>query len=81
VWVKFGEFGVAVAQAGSTKPTCPGDITGDGIVNAQDRLTLLGAWGPNPKPPADLNGNGAVDAQDLLILLAAWGSRGCRISG
>jgi len=56
-----------------------GDVNGDGVVNVEDLLQLLTAWGPCPDPPAqcpeDINGDGAVNTADLLILLANWGSR------
>jgi hypothetical protein len=56
---------------------CPGDITGDGTVDATDLAMLLGAWGPcGPfgSVPADLLPDGSVDAGDLAILLGAWGA-------
>jgi hypothetical protein len=53
-----------------------GDINGDGLVNTEDLLSLLGAWGACPDPPehcpADLDGDNQVNAGDLLILLANW---------
>jgi len=49
-----------------------GDINGDGIVNVDDLLLVLGAWGPNPGHPADINGDGVVNVEDLLIVLANW---------
>jgi hypothetical protein len=56
-----------------------GDIDGDGVVNVNDFLLLIGAWGDCPDPcppscPADLDGNCRVDVNDFLILLANWGS-------
>lgn len=50
----------------------PGDASGDDIVNVDDLLILLSAWGPNPGHPADFNGDDMVDVNDLLILLANW---------
>ena len=61
----------------------PGDVNGDGVVNAKDRLHLarwIAKWseylemGIN-EANADLNGDGKVNAQDRLILarhLAHW---------
>ncbi|TVQ32690.1 MAG: hypothetical protein EA376_04815 [Phycisphaeraceae bacterium] len=58
----------------------PGDVNGDGVVNAQDLGILLGSWGFCPEPPAscpaDINGDGVVNAQDLGILLGNWGGGG-----
>jgi T5SS/PEP-CTERM-associated repeat protein len=54
-----------------------GDVNGDGVVDTEDLLLLLAAWGDCPDPPeecpADFDGNGVVDTADLLALLAAWG--------
>ena len=49
----------------------PGDINGDGDVNTEDLLILLGEWGKT-NSPADLNYDGVVNVPDLLILLAHW---------
>ncbi|MEY4822457.1 MAG: Dockerin type domain, partial [Planctomycetota bacterium] len=56
-------------------PACPGDLNGDGVINALDLATLLSNWGlANPASPAsDINGDGVVNAQDLASLLSAWG--------
>jgi len=51
----------------------PGDINGDGVVNTEDLLLLLAAWGDCPGCPEDINGDGVVNTTDLLILLANWG--------
>jgi len=55
-----------------------GDITGDGLVNVQDLLALLAAWGAcdgacPPACDADLDETCAVDVFDLLVLLNNWG--------
>lgn len=58
---------------------CPADLDGDGCVEIQDLLMLLGVpWGSCPAPcppscPGDINGDCVVDVQDLLALLAGWG--------
>lgn len=52
------------------------DINGDGVVNVEDLLILIGAWGPCDDPgacAADLNGDQHVNVEDLLILVGAWG--------
>ena len=57
--------------------TIPGDLNGDGIVDATDLALVLGKWGPCPDPPADcpadLNSDGEVNAADLAIVLGNWG--------
>ncbi|MFO0829964.1 MAG: hypothetical protein U0572_17615 [Phycisphaerales bacterium] len=51
----------------------PADLNGDGVVNAADLSTLLGAWGPCPSDcPQDLDWDNAVNASDLAMLLSAW---------
>ena len=51
----------------------PGDVNGDGVVNFNDVLALLAAWGPcEGDCPEDLDGDGVVGFADLLIILAHW---------
>ncbi|MFO0837042.1 MAG: hypothetical protein U1D55_00825 [Phycisphaerae bacterium] len=49
---------------------CPGDLTGDGIVDEADLGVLLGDF--RVGPAGDLNGDGITDEADLGILLANW---------
>ncbi|MCH2134084.1 MAG: hypothetical protein MK116_10080 [Phycisphaerales bacterium] len=54
---------------------CP-DIDDNGIVDVDDLLILIGAYGPcpgEPGCPADVNWDGMVDVNDLLQLLERWG--------
>lgn len=53
-----------------TKPNCPADLTGDGLIDAADLSVLLGAWGT---PKGDIDGDGDTTSADLAILLGAWG--------
>lgn len=55
---------------------CPADVSGDGIVNVSDLLTVINAWGPCPPPPcaADTNNDGQVNVSDLLAVINAWGA-------
>ena len=50
----------------------PGDVNGDGVVNVEDLLLLLAAWGPCEGCPEDINGDGVVNVEDLLTLLGNW---------
>ena len=52
---------------------CPADVTGDGVVNTEDLLAVLAAWGPCEGCPEDIDADGVVDTADLLFLLGAWG--------
>lgn len=51
---------------------CPGDGTGDGLVDINDLLHLLAAFGSD-NDTWDFDGNGTVDVGDVLTLIAAWG--------
>lgn len=50
----------------------PGDLDGDGFVDAADLSVLLGDWG-SPETRSDLNLDGVVDGLDHAILLGSWG--------
>ena len=55
--------------------SAPGDLDGDGAVNAADLAILLSAWGacpPKQECLADLDDDGFVGPQDLAALLSAW---------
>ena len=61
--------------------TCPGDATGDGLVDGVDIGAVLANWSiPVGTPgcggaadcPADVDGSGIVDGLDLGIVLAHW---------
>ena len=62
-----------VAAFRCSDDTCPGDVTGDLVVDVADLLALLASWGVCGACPADLNGDGMVNTADLLELLANWG--------
>ena len=53
-------------------PDCP-DVNGDGVVDPNDILAILGSWGDCESCPEDLNNDGAVDLVDLMIVIDAWG--------
>ncbi len=55
-------------------PPETGDVTGDGVVDLQDLLSVLASWGPCGGCPADLDGSGEVDFVDLLPVLANFAS-------
>jgi len=51
---------------------CPSDINGDGMVDVQDILIVIGNWGGSGE--GDVNGDDVVDVTDLLEVVNAWGS-------
>src|SRR5688572_883239 len=59
----------------------PGDVDTNGVVDVNDLLGVITAWGPCPPQPAtclaDVSphavGNGAVDVGDLLAVITNWG--------
>ena len=66
-----------------TSTTCPGDVApagGNDIVNVDDLLAVINAWGPCDDPyicPGDIapaGGDGAVNVDDLLAVINAWGA-------
>jgi len=70
VWVISEEGSDLVATL-----TVTADLNGDGVVDSQDLLLLLAAWGACPDGracPADLNGDGIVDSGDLIELLSSF---------
>jgi hypothetical protein len=58
----------AVVDAG---PWNNPDPTGDGVVDVNDLLLIIGHWG-QAGGPADVNHDGIVNVDDLLIVLEAW---------
>ncbi len=66
-----GQMAISCAGDACDDPTDPGDLNGDGVVNAADLNILLAAWGTD-NAIADINGDGIVNAADLNILLAGW---------
>lgn len=52
------------------------DINGNGWVDVDDLLILLGLFGScpdDPGCPGDVNWDGSVNVDDLLLLISAWG--------
>jgi hypothetical protein len=57
-------------------PPCPGDVTGDGIVDLTDLTTLLAHFGMLSGAvfaDGDMDGDGDVDLGDLTVLLSQFG--------
>lgn len=50
-----------------------GDVTGDHVVNVNDLLAVITAWGPCSWSMADLNHDFAVNVDDLITVITHWG--------
>ena len=61
-----------IANLTCTAVPCPGDRTGNGIVDVDDLLAVINTWGSN-NPIGDATGNGIVDVDDLLVVINGWG--------
>ncbi len=68
------EAGVDAVMVSATDcvDTVPGDVNGDGVVNVEDLLAVIAAWGSDDAA-ADINGDGIVNVEDILIVIANWG--------
>ncbi len=73
--VLFGEVDIGAFESViDIDSGCPGDMNGDGCVDASDLGLLLGQWGACPLGcQADFDCSGTVGASDLAILLGAFG--------
>ncbi|MDG2094105.1 MAG: dockerin type I repeat-containing protein [Phycisphaerales bacterium] len=58
---------------GTIEVSCPGDITGDNVVNVDDLLTVLAGYNQLDSD-SDVNGDGVTNVNDILIVIASWGS-------
>ncbi len=69
---------LAALVAMTTRPAmgqCPGDITGNGMVNGADLGLVLAAWGSDgsDEPGSDINADGLVNGADLAFVIGAFG--------
>jgi thermitase len=70
----LGAGRIDAASSTAFGPVAPqlGDLDGNGFVDVDDLLLLLGDWG-QVHSSADVDGNGVVNIDDLLVLLGGWG--------
>lgn len=62
-----------VADFRCSLTACPADTDYNGIVNTDDVLAVLAAWGPAAADPADVVLDGMSDVDDLLLVVSSWG--------
>jgi hypothetical protein len=71
--------GLVVFHVDGLPPLCTADINDSGVVNIDDLLSVINAWGPCANPfncPADVApaiGNDQVNIDDLLAVINGWG--------
>jgi hypothetical protein len=80
--IQFKSGGVCMDSVCFTLPGCivipTGDFNGDGVVNVDDLMILIGLWGEvcdvddNDCDVVDVDGSGVVDMGDLLAVLDNW---------
>ncbi len=65
----------ALALTAPGHAQCPGDVTGNGLVNGADLGLVLAAWASDgtDQPGSDVNQDGIVNGADLAFVLGAWG--------
>jgi hypothetical protein len=67
--------GDGIGDACEPPPPCPADVSGDLVIDVNDLLAVIAAWGDaGPGIPEDVTGDGVVDVDDLLAVIAAWGA-------
>ncbi len=66
--------GTAVGDIDVVQDPCPGDANGNGLVDIDDMLAVLGTFNDTCEGcPTDMDDNGLIDIDDLLIVIGAFG--------
>jgi len=66
----LGEKGVGFLNLKVEPTALPGDVNGDGAINALDVVATINAVpGIQPLPAADVNNDGAVNALDVVFVI------------
>ncbi|TVS08207.1 MAG: hypothetical protein EA423_02020 [Phycisphaerales bacterium] len=73
--VDHGAYEAPADLPGGTGPTCPPDLNGDGVVDADDFFLFLSLFASGD-PRADFNNDGVIDADDFFAFLGAFAA-GC----
>ena len=58
------------------QPPCDADVDGDGVVDVDDLVAVILAWGPCGVPEGcaeDIDQSGFVDVDDLVAVILGWG--------
>ena len=55
-------------------PDCQGDVNGSGIVDVNDIIAIISAWGCTTCSAEDVNGDGIVEVNDIVITISSWGT-------
>ena len=63
---------VTTIDVGAPEP-CSGDVSGDGLVDVNDVLAVVAAFGACGSCSEDIDGDGTVGVDDLLVVIAAFG--------
>jgi hypothetical protein len=65
---------IEIDALSDASPRLPGDANLDGLVNVDDLLLVIGAWGATIPGgvPADFNGDDLINVDDLLIVINHW---------
>jgi hypothetical protein len=65
---------IEIDAVSDVSPRLPGDVDLDGVVNIDDLVELITAWGATTPggPPADFDGNHLIDIDDLVTLITHW---------
>ncbi|TVS07584.1 MAG: hypothetical protein EA423_03755 [Phycisphaerales bacterium] len=71
----FGSGGQIVVETVGVGPTCPPDLNGDGVVDADDFFLFLQLFAAGDMR-ADFNNDGVIDADDFFSFLNAFAA-GC----
>jgi hypothetical protein len=50
----------------------PGDTNCDQVINIDDLLVVINAWGQQTSSSGDTNGDGIVSIHDLLLVIENW---------
>ena len=53
-----------IGWLGESEPTCPADCNGDGVIDVNDLLAIIGSWGM--PLGCDINGDGMTNVLDIV---------------